>query len=354
MLATMSLSDRLTNALRPLAAKVMRPGVRGVHQRLDRIERTLALEADDAHKYASELNFWRWLIRHGGSEKQYGDSFEVVFGRWQRQRLIKLSEWLFLPVQGQPGDIDDWCAERSVVEIGAGPYPSIAAARRGWKRSVAVDPIAKGYAEEQLLPTAADRVVYLQAPGERIPLPAGFADLVINENCLDHVASPQAVVHEMFRLLRPGGLLWFFVDLSHHRDHMHPHPMDETSIRGLFKAFAMVHAEVSTHKAHPEAYGSIRALFRKPEPRQTPTPSSAYASMPFEASGSLRPAPTAGPSLVSREVDESGAGMTGMPAENGNGHGVRTAVPERPRQDAEVGSAPHSSSGGRGGGLGAG
>lgn len=257
----------------------MRPGVRGIHQRLDRIERTLGTEASDAHKYSSELNFWRWLIKHGGSEKQYGDSFEVVFGRWQRQRLIKLSEWLFLPVQGQPGDIDAWCAERSVVEIGAGPFPCVAAAKRGWKRCVAVDPIAKGYCEEGLLPSVADRVVYLQAPGERIPLPAGFADLVINENCLDHVASPEAVVAEMHRLLRPGGFLWFFVDLSHHRDHMHPHPMDEGSIRSLFKAFSLVHAEVTSHKAHPEAYGSIRALFRKPEHGDPIRPSSSYRAV---------------------------------------------------------------------------
>lgn len=272
----MSLSDRISRALRPLAAKVMRPGVRGIHERLDRIERTLGVDVDDAHKYASELHFWRWLIRQGGSQKQYGDSFEAVFGRWQRQRLIKLSEWLFLPVQGQPGDIDDWCAARSVVEIGAGPYPSVAAARKGWKRCVAVDPIAKGYSEEGLLPPAADRVVYIQAPGERIPLPAGFADLVINENCLDHVASPERVVAEMHRLLKAGGLLWFFVDLSHHRDHMHPHPMDETSIRALFGSFSLVHAEVSAHKAHPEAYGSFRALFRKPEEGQAIRPTSAY------------------------------------------------------------------------------
>ena len=101
----MSLSDRISRALRPLAAKVMRPGVRGIHERLDRIERTLGVDVDDAHKYASELHFCDGLSDRADL-KQYGDSFEAVFGRCQR--LIKLSEWLFLPVQGQPGDIDDW------------------------------------------------------------------------------------------------------------------------------------------------------------------------------------------------------------------------------------------------------
>lgn len=322
MLRPMSLSDRLSKALRPLAAKVMRPGVRSIHQRLDRIERVVGVEADEAHKYSSELQFWRWLIRQGGSEKQYGDSFEVVFGRWQRQRLIKLSEWLFLPVQGQPGDIDDWCAARSVVEIGAGPYPSVAAAKRGWMRCVAVDPIAKGYSEEGLLPAAAEGVVYIQAPGERIPLPAGFADLVINENCLDHVASPERVVAEMHRLLKPGGFLWFFVDLSHHRDHMHPHPMDEDSVRGLFRAFSLVHAEVSAHKAHPEAYGSIRALFRKPDDGRGSMPSSMYRAVeqPID-DGSHANRAESGPGRAG-----AGAPMVGTPRSDAGRNGTHASV----------------------------
>lgn len=266
---------------------MMRPGVRGIHRRLDRIERELATDRLDRAKYEAELDYWRWLVLRGGSEHQHGEPFEAVFGRWQRHRLLKLSHWLLLPGDDSPGNIDDWCATRSVVEIGAGPYPAAAAARKGWMRCVAVDPLAKGYSQEGLVPHIADRVVYIEAPGERIPLPAGFADLVINENCLDHVSDPGAVVAEMLRLLKPGGLAWFFVDLSRHRDHMHPHPMGERRVMELFREFELVNSEVTTHKAHPEADGSIRALFRKPgHPRERLQGAQGLGMAEFDRAGS--------------------------------------------------------------------
>jgi SAM-dependent methyltransferase len=160
--------------------------------------------------------------------------------------------------------VDVWCREKSVVEIGAGPYPSIAAARLGWKRAVAVDPIAKGYAEEGMLPPACDSVVYIEAAGEGIPLPAGFADLVIIENCLDHVADPKAVIAEIHRLLNPGGLVWLFVDLSEYADQMHPHPMSEARVLALMGEFQLIHGGRAINKAHPAAYGAYRGLWKKP------------------------------------------------------------------------------------------
>ncbi|MBY0313513.1 MAG: class I SAM-dependent methyltransferase [Phycisphaerales bacterium] len=263
--------------LKHLAFRMMRPGLLPVHGRLDAIEQELRGEVravadrldmlqDDQRKYDSELEYWRWLIKRGGAEKDFGRSFEETFGHWTRQRMIKLGVFLGLPRVGEPGDIDDWAKERSVIEIGAGPYPSIASVRRGWLRSVAVDPIARGYVEEGLIAGAARAVVYIEAPGERIPLPANFADLLVIENCLDHVRDPKAVVREMTRLVRPGGYVWMFVDLSNHVDHMHPHAMNEHKVRALLEEFDIVRDEVTGHKAHPQAYGSYRGLLRRREP----------------------------------------------------------------------------------------
>lgn len=293
----------------------MRPGLAPLSDRLESMEQQIRaiagrmdlLEAD-AHKYESELAYWRYLVKEGGSQKDFGAPFEEIFGRWQRNRLLKLGTFLGLPEPGQPGDVDDWCAARSVVEIGAGPYPAVAAAARGWKRCVAVDPIAKGYVEEGLLPRAAESVVYIDAPGERIPLPAGFADLVVIENCLDHVTNPTTVLNEILRLLRPGGFLWLFVDLSDHCDHMHPHPMNEARIRGLMGSFNCVRDEVSNHKAHPEAYGGYRALYRKPE----------SARMRQESSGSAV------------QVRPSGLPGSGDSIENGTGIRLNGSANGRP------------------------
>lgn len=261
----------LKHRLKTLAFRAMRPGLTPVQDKIAGLELQIASLGDRldqreerGRKYDSELDYWRWLIKRGGSEKDFGAPFDQVFGHWQRQRLLKLGLFLGLPDSGTPGDIDDWCSTRSVIEIGAGPYPAVAAARKGWKRCVAVDPIARGYVEEDLVPPAAEHVVYIAAPGEQVPLPNGFADLVIIENCLDHVSDPDAVAQELYRLLRPGGHLWLFVDLSNHRDHMHPHAFNEDKVRRVLGAFNVVRDEVSGHKAHPQAYGGYRGLLRKP------------------------------------------------------------------------------------------
>jgi SAM-dependent methyltransferase len=262
----------IKSRLKHLAMRALRPGLQSVHERLDSIGREVhtiheemdALSADKI-KYDSELEYWRWLVKKGGSEKGYGAPFAQVFARWTRDRMIKMGQFLSLPAVGQPGDIDDWAKERSVVEIGAGPFPLVASANRGWMRCVAVDPIARGYVEEDLVPPAARHVVYVAARGESIPLPSASADLVVIENCLDHVRDPAQVIQEIHRLLATGGLLWIFVDLSNHVDHMHPHAMNENKVRELLRVggFGIVRDEVTSHKAHPEAYGSYCGLLTK-------------------------------------------------------------------------------------------
>lgn len=267
-------SSSLKARLKHLAFRILRPGlvpvqdgiahvrsdIAAVHNRLDELD-------SDQRKYDAELEYWRWLVKKGGSEKGFGAPFAEVFGRWTDRKMVKMGEFLSLPEVGQPGDIHDWASQRSVIEIGAGPYPLVAAANKGWKRCVAVDPIARGYVEEDLLPAVAGNVVYVAARGESIPLPSASADLIVIENCLDHVKDPALVVREMTRLLAPGGYLWMFVDLSNHVDHMHPHAMNEEKVRRLLQTeggFTVVRDEVTAHKAHPEAYGSYCGMLQRP------------------------------------------------------------------------------------------
>lgn len=260
------MASGLKGWLKRAVSRALRPALAGVHQRLDRMEHAILEQLErarmPAQKYEEELGFWRWLVKTPEGQKKLGGPFEQVFGRWQRQRLLELGERLGLATEAA---LDAWCEGQSVVEIGAGPYPAVAAAP-AWRRAVAVDPLAKGYAREGLLPAGCAGVTYIDAPGEHVPLGSEFADLVIIENALDHVADPEAVVAECRRLLRPGGLLWLLVDLSEHRDHMHPHPFSESRVRGLLAGggFEVMHDRVSDHKSHPQAYGEYRGLLRKP------------------------------------------------------------------------------------------
>lgn len=270
----------LKDRLKHIAMRLMRPGVIGLDQKVDRIGvrldqlanqvEELSVGAAGRQKHREELGYWRWLIKTPEGRASLPAPFDVTFGGWQRDRLRELAGCLGL-LPGSSGRelddaLDDWCAAQSVVEIGAGPYPAVAAAP-AWRRAVAVDPLAKGYAEEGLLPEAASHVTYIEATGERVPLPAGFADLVIIENALDHVDNPESVLAEISRLLRPGGLLWLLVDLSTYSDHMHPHPFDEHRVRSLLRqgGFEVLTDRISDHKSHPKAYGEYRGLLRKPD-----------------------------------------------------------------------------------------
>lgn len=268
------IKSAVMRALRPgvqpmedrLAAELSR-----VSKRLESVEASLRRIEGDQEKYQQELGYWRWLFKTDEGRAALDVPPEEAFAAWQRDRLRELGRCLGLGGPGAEGErldsaLDEWCESQSVVEIGAGPYPSVAAAPR-WRRAVAVDPIARGYAEEGLLPESAGHVTYIAAPGEKVPLASGFADLVIIENALDHVTDPGAVLLEIFRLLRPGGLLWLLVDLSTYSDHMHPNPFDEAKARALLRqgGFEGLHERVSDHKSHPQAYGEYRALLRRPD-----------------------------------------------------------------------------------------
>lgn len=273
-------------------------------QRLDALERqsartievleSLAGAMIDREKHCEELGYWRWLFKTDEGRASLYAPPEEAFAYWQRERLRELARALGLAAkdateQQTDGPLDAWCAEQSAVEIGAGPFPALAAAPR-WKRAVAVDPIARAYAEEGILPAAAGHITYIEAPGERIPLPAGFADLVVIENALDHVNNPDTVLNEIRRLLRPGGLLWLLVDLSTYSDHMHPHPFDEVRVRALlYKAgLEVVSDRVSDHKSHPQAYGEYRGLLRKPAQTPALIPSGIEVKPASQNAGALR------------------------------------------------------------------
>ncbi|MCW5775398.1 MAG: class I SAM-dependent methyltransferase [Phycisphaeraceae bacterium] len=281
----------MKSRVKTLMARLLRPGLAGVVARVDKLEALekarpceavgrwrggltdgsatrfvngTEIDAPDlAAKYRDELGFWISLVRHPERYEGFGD-FERSFGEWQRDRIVELGR--FVGATGER-ELRAWCARQSVLEIGPGPYPAIAAAR--WRRAIAVDPLADGYVREGLLPKRAhcDEVVFVAAPGESVPVPGGIADLVIAENCLDHVTEPACVMLECRRVLRPGGLLWLLVDLMDYSDHMHPHSFSEEKLRRLIATtgFVVVRERVSKdHKSHPNAYGEYRALLARP------------------------------------------------------------------------------------------
>jgi SAM-dependent methyltransferase len=102
-------------------------------------------------------------------------------------------------------------AYASVLEVGSGAHGLIfffEAAER-----IGVDPLADEY--RHLFPVWQERATTIAAHGEQLPFENGRFDLVLCDNVVDHAENPRRIVEEIARVLRPGGLLYFTVNIHH-------------------------------------------------------------------------------------------------------------------------------------------
>ncbi len=132
-----------------------------------------------------------------------------------------------------------------IAELGSGPV-GILPFLKG-KEKVAVDPLNKYYSTNAALTKfRTPDVRYVSAGGEDVPLEAGAYDLVIMENCIDHVQDTDAVMSEIRRLLPASGTLYLTVNARSrfgyyvHRllatlalDPGHPHTFTESRFKAM-------------------------------------------------------------------------------------------------------------------------
>lgn len=99
--------------------------------------------------------------------------------------------------------------DRSGLVLGCGPRPRamLAMADAGF-RVVGIEPVSHNVAEAQRFVGARGEV--LQGSAEDIPLAAGTQDFVLMESVLEHVDSPPRSLAEVYRVLRPGGVLYVY------------------------------------------------------------------------------------------------------------------------------------------------
>jgi SAM-dependent methyltransferase len=98
-----------------------------------------------------------------------------------------------------------------VVEVGSGAHGLIF--YFGSNRGIGVDPLAVSY--RSLFPHWQNCARTLAAAGESLPFPDRSFDVVICDNVVDHAESPSKIVGELARVLAPGGLLYFTVNIHH-------------------------------------------------------------------------------------------------------------------------------------------
>ena len=102
-------------------------------------------------------------------------------------------------------------ADPRVLEVGSGAHGLIFFFEG--KERIGVDPLADHYRE--LFPAWQGRARTIAAGGEQLPFADGSFDVILCDNVVDHAERPRRIVEEIVRVLRPGGLLYFTVNIHH-------------------------------------------------------------------------------------------------------------------------------------------
>ncbi len=251
----------LRPALVPLEDAIA--GAGGWHAWRGGLDGSLTSAIGDVHierRLRDELAYWVKAVRvpgaHEAIDPTFGD-FHDVFARWQTDRCKELAAWLEVP------DVAAWQLKTAALEIGGGPHPMVAQGR--WRFAAAVDPLNDGYAACDLFPPGPLGFTSIAASGEQMPVTSASFDVVVCDNCLDHVADPGRVVAEIARVLAPGGHAWILVDLRTTIDDMHPHAFTPELLAAMLtsQGLDVVRERIGEHASHPLAHGEVRVLARK-------------------------------------------------------------------------------------------
>jgi hypothetical protein len=148
------------------------------------------------HAQQGETGFWRdWMA----TNQDHGDT------PW----LHHVQGYFELP------DHHDFGAE-TLVDLGSGPVGLLTRFRA--RDRIAVDPLPIDSLDESL--------TRIKAPAEETGLPAAIADRVFIYNLLQHVISPEHVLAESLRILKPTGTLYLVEQLNLPTDQEHPHSLE--------------------------------------------------------------------------------------------------------------------------------
>ncbi len=98
-----------------------------------------------------------------------------------------------------------------LLEVGSGAHGLVFGIASGF--GVGIDPLAVDY--KRLFPKIQRTAPTVAAIGEQLPFADASFDIVMSDNVIDHAARPLAIVDELTRVLRPGGTLYFTVNVHH-------------------------------------------------------------------------------------------------------------------------------------------
>jgi SAM-dependent methyltransferase len=135
------------------------------------------------------------------AEHVRGREEEIISAMMRSSRRVREVLEAFQPIT----------ADARVIEVGSGAHGLIF--YFGSQHGIGVDPLAVSY--RNLFPRWQCCAPTVAAVGESLPFPEHSFDVVICDNVVDHAESPVRIVRELARILVPGGLLYFTVNVHH-------------------------------------------------------------------------------------------------------------------------------------------
>jgi SAM-dependent methyltransferase len=130
-----------------------------------------------------------------------GHEDEIISAMQRSSRRVRDLLETFQPIE----------PDARVIEVGSGAHGLIF--YFGSQHGIGVDPLAVSYGS--LFPRWQNRAPTVAAVGEALPFRNESFDVVICDNVVDHAESPAGIVRELARILVPGGLLYFTVNVHH-------------------------------------------------------------------------------------------------------------------------------------------
>ena len=126
------------------------------------------------------------------------------------------------------------------------------------QRASGIDPLAHHY--RTLFPEWHSHVTTVSAFGESLPFLDNSFDIVLCDNVVDHAESPETIAAEIVRVLAPGGVLYFTVNVHH------PIYSLASGIHGTWRRFGLPFevGPFADHTVHLTVAGATRLFANQP------------------------------------------------------------------------------------------
>jgi SAM-dependent methyltransferase len=137
--------------------------------------------------------------------------------------------------------------------------------------------VDRSHAAERYCPEAELRIADLEK--NPIPYADAFFDVVYSKSVIEHFHSPEVLVQEMYRVLKPGGLAitlcpdWEFNYRLYFEDYTHRTPFMQASLRDIHLIHGFENIEVGRFRQLPVLWDNGRWLMPAAEITRVLAPS---------------------------------------------------------------------------------